>query len=113
MVQLFLKFISANEGVDNSLLTIDQNIDHLRYNIELISTLSAMMDCFGQSVLQNTPRIVAFIKNILDLSQQQGEDDGSKASAKEGKNLLNNGGTVDLALMLLSTLLASNQVHAL
>lgn len=86
---------------------IDQSIDTIRFNIELLSTVSAIIDSFGHSVLQNTPQIVAFIKNILDLSTRE-EEDSKKTNAQEGTDF--HTGTIDLALMLLSTLLANNQV---
>ena len=95
---------------DNSLLFIDQNIDTIRYNIELLSTVSALIDSFGHSVLQNTPQIVSFIKNVLDLSTREEKQDSNKKNTTQEDDNDFYTGTIDLALMLLSTLLASNQV---
>ena len=95
---------------DNSLLFIDQNIDTIRYNIELLSTVSALIDSFGHSVLQNTPQIVSFIKNVLDLSTREEKQESNKKNTTQEDDNDFYTGTIDLALMLLSTLLASNQV---
>ena len=69
-----------------------------------------MIDSFGHSVLQNTPQIVSFIKNVLDLSTREEKEGSNKKSTTQEDDNAFYTGTIDLALMLLSTLLASNQV---
>ena len=112
---LFVIFFTYLENLvtsvnDNSLLFIDQNIDTIRYNIELLSTVSALIDSFGHSVLQNTPQIVSFIKNVLDLSTREEKQESNKKNTTQEDDNDFYTGTIDLALMLLSTILASNQV---
>ena len=90
-------------------MEIDGKIQDLKYNIELLSTISAIIDSFGHSVLQNTPQIIAFMKSMLEWSETctvglvGNDDDGMR-------DILQNS-SVDLVLMLLSTLLGSGQVR--
>jgi len=83
-------------------LEIDNKIRDMKYNIELLSTISAIIDSFGYSVLQNTPQIIAFMKSMLEWSE-------TCTGLVESGDILQNS-SVDLVLMLLSTLLGSGQV---
>lgn len=71
-----------------------------------MSLISAMVDSFEHSILKNTLQIVDFLENILNMDSIPNNakmltDDGFREE------------TVDLALMLISTLLGTDQVSLL
>jgi len=88
------------------LLEIDNNINEIGYKIQLVSLISAIMDEFGQSVLQNTPQIVSFVKAIFTLKGNKENENYDIA------NIAQNDDTeaIDLALMLLSTLFGTGKL---
>ena len=91
--------------LDNKvLLQVDETIDNLKIKIAVVSLISAIMDNFGYTVLQNTPQIVKFIQNILELHITQNHIPDSLEA------IINDSYTVDLVLMLLSTLFGTEKV---
>ena len=91
--------------LDNKvLLQVDETIDNLKIKIAVVSLISAIMDNFGYTVLQNTPQIVKFIQNILELHITQNHIPDSLEA------ITNDSYTVDLVLMLLSTLFGTEKV---
>ena len=97
-------------GLDNKvLLQVDETIDNLKIKITVVSLISAIMDNFGCTVLQNTPQIVRFIQSILELHITQNHIPDSLEAITYAKET-NDSYTVDLVLMLLSTLFGTEKV---
>ena len=97
--------IHYNKGDDSQeLKEIDLKISDIQHKIQLVSVISALIDTFEYTILQNTPQTVEFIKGILDLPWEKSDQIclGDINGFHEE--------TVDLVLMLISFLLKTDKV---
>ena len=90
------------------LLQGDETIDNWKIKITIVSLISAIIDNFGCTVLQNTPQIVKFIQSILELHITQNPIPDSLEAITYAKET-NESYTVNLVLMLLFTLFGTER----
>ena len=108
-------------GVSQPLREVDSTISHLMYMISLTSLLAAFLDRFGDTILQNTRQIINFINSILkryssQMTPKKSIDESLsmnslRIDSHEEDDFYQQ--TLNLALMLLSTLVANEQVLCL
>jgi len=109
---------SGSKGVSQPLREVDSTISHLMYMISLTSLLAAFLDRFGDTILQNTRQIINFINSILKRYSSQMTPKKSidellsmnslRIDSHEEDDFYQQ--TLNLALMLLSTLVANEQL---